>query len=209
MIVKYFDIYESELESAPFNPGAVYFCSDTKNMYYDRPETNERVKMGDVIILETDEERELMLAPIPFKLYYIKENCKFYMNDGTNWVAIGSSDFTIHVSGNDVNSLTADKEYNSILSAYNSGLSIRMIFNGLNLYLNEFVNNCFVFNTTTSTEDVKYMLIIKITIDISNTITYKEVSGDNDTVSTIIDEVLYVRSKQHSSSIENGMLVLR
>lgn len=210
MIIKYFDITEDELKSAPFTPGAVYFCSDTKNMYYDRPESSERVKMSDVIVLDTDEERMLMLAPVPFKMYYIRESGKFYINDGTNWNNISSSDFVIHVSGNDIDGFIADKNYSSILSAYTSGLpSIRVIFNGLTLYLSEFADTHFLFSVITSTDNIN-MLMIRITIDINNTITYEEISGgNNDTETTIVDDVLYVRSKQYNSSIEDDILVLR
>ena len=209
MIIKYFDIYESELDSIELNPGAIYFCSDTKNIYYDRPDTNDRVRMGDVIIIDTDEERVNLLTPVPFKIYYVKDVNKFYISDGINWNSIGSSDFVINVNETGT-SLSATSQYESILSAYNNGMSIRVSYDGLNLYLNEFVDNSFIFTTTSST-DSKYILMTKIIIDSNDTVTLEQVSGDSDngTTSTVIDDVLYVRSTEYTASIEDGMLVLR
>lgn len=92
-MVKYYDLTENDISVKPFEQEAIYYCSDSKNIYFDSPTQNKRIKMSsDNIILSTEEEKDNILAPIINKIYIIIETGNLYIYDSTNgWIQLGGS----------------------------------------------------------------------------------------------------------------------
>ncbi len=91
-MVKYYDIAESDLSSKPFEAEALYYCTDSGNIYFDSPLESERKQMStDTVILKTDDDRTGLLAPIPNKIYVVLETGALFMYNGGNWIKLTES----------------------------------------------------------------------------------------------------------------------
>ena len=111
MMIKYYDITENELNSKAFEAGSVYFCYDTLRIYYDSISDNKRIDISEfAVVLDTENERDGLLSPIPNKLYYIKENNKLYIYLNSEWFAINDpttlAQLGITVSATEINRLS-------------------------------------------------------------------------------------------------------
>lgn len=111
MMIKYYDITENELNSKAFEAGSVYFCYDTLRIYYDSISDNKRIDISEfAVVLDTENERDGLLSPIPNKLYYIKENNKLYIYLNSEWFAINEpttlAQLGITVSATEINRLS-------------------------------------------------------------------------------------------------------
>ena len=104
-MIKYLDILRSELDHLPIIPGQIYYCGDSRETFYDS-NAGIRVQMGDVIYnVETEAEREALIAPVEGKLYYIKESGLFYVYDNDIWSTV-SDTLTFEEITGDITSLT-------------------------------------------------------------------------------------------------------
>lgn len=89
-MIKYYDITEAEMEAKTIEDEAIYFCSDTGNIYFDSVTNGGRTKMSNtIIILATEAARTNLLAPIPNKLYCILQSGCLYIYSGGKWVQFG------------------------------------------------------------------------------------------------------------------------
>ena len=89
-MIKYYDITESQMESKAIEDEAVYFCSDTGNIYFDSITNGGRTKMSNtIIILTTETERNNLLAPIPNKLYCVLQTGCLYIYNNGSWIQFG------------------------------------------------------------------------------------------------------------------------
>lgn len=87
MIVQFYQFTEDELNSKPFEEGALYVTNDTNRIYLDSVGGNARILIsGDPIILSSEEERENLLAPIPNKLYVVLDGNIYIYIDA--WIKI-------------------------------------------------------------------------------------------------------------------------
>lgn len=78
------------MESKPIEDEAVYFCSDTGNIYFDSLTNGGRTKMSNtIIILTTETQRNNILAPIPNKLYCVLQSGCLYIYNNGNWIQFG------------------------------------------------------------------------------------------------------------------------
>lgn len=88
-MIKFYNITENDLGTKAFENEAIYFCSDTGNIYMDSPLEVDRKKMSNTfIIISTETERENMLAPIPEKIYCVTESGNLYLFYNGNWVKL-------------------------------------------------------------------------------------------------------------------------
>lgn len=88
-MIKFYNITENDLNSKSFENEAVYFCSDSGNIYMDSPLEVERKKMSNTfIILTTEAERANLLAPIPEKIYCVTQSGNLYMYYGGEWIKL-------------------------------------------------------------------------------------------------------------------------
>lgn len=86
MIVKYFQTIENNLKSIGFNEGTLYYTTDTKRVYLDPIDEESRICVSsDPIILNTENDRTDLLAPIPEKIYFVLESSKIYVFYNGNW----------------------------------------------------------------------------------------------------------------------------
>ncbi len=95
-MIKHYDIYESELKNKPFEAEALYYCTDSLNVYLDSPGENKRIKVSssDVILLSTEADRTSMLVPLKGKIYAVLASGRLYIYD-TDWITLGSTAFEI------------------------------------------------------------------------------------------------------------------
>lgn len=86
MLVKHFQTIENELKSIGFNEGTLYYTTDTKRVYLDPIDEKSRICVSsDPIILNTENDRTDLLAPIPGKIYFVIETSKSYIFYNGNW----------------------------------------------------------------------------------------------------------------------------
>lgn len=107
---------ENVLTAAQIDNGRLYITQDTKSLYVDYDDI--RLKIGDVIFLNTENQRLMTLAPLSNKLYLVKETGILWFFT-TDWVQIGTS------SGgtNDYETLINQPQINSITLTGNKSLS--------------------------------------------------------------------------------------
>ena len=107
---------ENILTAAQIDNGRLYITQDTKSLYVDYDDI--RLKIGDVIFLNTENQRLMTLAPLSNKLYLVKETGILWFFT-TDWVQIGTS------SGgtNDYETLINQPQINSITLTGNKSLS--------------------------------------------------------------------------------------
>ncbi len=80
----------------PIREGQFLMTSDTKNVFYDL--TSERMQLTDIIELDTEEQRQAILAPLN-KFYFVKDTCSLwrYNNEWVEWKRGGSAlSFAVH-----------------------------------------------------------------------------------------------------------------
>ena len=95
-MIKYYDITENALKSKPFESEAIYYCTDTGNVYVDSPLEGTRKKMSsDVIMIGTESDRSMILAPIPYKIYCVLSSGAMYIYYNSKWNRLGVAQFEI------------------------------------------------------------------------------------------------------------------
>lgn len=95
-MIKYYDLTESDVSAKPYESEAIYYCSDSRNIYFDSPTEGERIKMSsDTIILSTESERKSILAPIADKIYIVLDSACMYIYSGGKWTALNQTGFEI------------------------------------------------------------------------------------------------------------------
>ena len=96
-MIKHYDLTESDVSAKPYEAEALYYCTDSKNIYFDSPTEGERIKMSsDTIIIGTEAEREKILAPIADKIYVVLDSGTLYIYSSTNgWINLGGNTFEI------------------------------------------------------------------------------------------------------------------
>ena len=75
----------------PLEMGRFLIASDTKSIFYDL--RDKRIQLTDIITLDTEAQREAVLAPID-KFYFVKESCtlwRYANGKWKDWPAGGSS----------------------------------------------------------------------------------------------------------------------
>ena len=94
-MIKHYDLTESSVKAKPYEAEALYYCTDSKNIYFDSPTEGERIKMSsDTIILSTEAERKNILAPIADKIYIVLNSASMYVYSN-KWIALNQTEFEI------------------------------------------------------------------------------------------------------------------
>lgn len=78
---------KSKLSTIPVTTGQVIYVGDTQEIYFDSSE-GIREQIKDLIILETEAERLVIIAPLQ-KLYYVKNTSALWIYSGA-WVEINN-----------------------------------------------------------------------------------------------------------------------
>jgi hypothetical protein len=95
-LIKHYDLTESDVSAKPYEAEALYYCTDSKNIYFDSPTEGERIKMSsDTIILSTESERKNMLAPIADKIYIVLNSASMYIYSSGKWIALNQTEFEV------------------------------------------------------------------------------------------------------------------
>ena len=95
-MIKHYDLTESDVSMKPYEAEALYYCTDSKNIYFDSPTEGERIKMSsDTIILATEATRRSLLAPIADKIYVVLDSACMYIYSGGNWIRLNQTEFEI------------------------------------------------------------------------------------------------------------------
>lgn len=116
-MIKHYDLTESDVSAKPYESEALYYCTDSKNIYFDSPTEGRRIKMSsDTIILSTETERKNMLAPISDKIYIVLNSACMYIYSGGKWVALNQTEFEI--SDVQINNGNATVTDNRILAGH-------------------------------------------------------------------------------------------
>lgn len=96
-MITFYNITESELATKAFEAEALYYCSDTLNVYLDSPVELTRKRMStDTIILADETARNNILAPLPYKIYCVLSTGSLYIYTDSQWNRLGASQFDIH-----------------------------------------------------------------------------------------------------------------
>jgi len=97
-LIKYYDLTENDVSAKPYESEALYYCVDSKNIYFDSPTQGERIKMSsDTIIIATEDEKDRILAPITDKLYVVLDSGTLYIYSGTNgWINLSGNRFELN-----------------------------------------------------------------------------------------------------------------
>lgn len=82
----FYDITKNDLGKKAFEQEALYFCTDTGEIFLDSIVEQRRITMNSSVTLVT----ELPLAPIPNKLYCMVNTGLLYVYYNSNWVSLGS-----------------------------------------------------------------------------------------------------------------------
>ena len=95
-MITYYDLTENDVSAKPFEEEAIYYCTDSKNIYFDSPSQSMRIKMSsDTIILDTEATRRSLLAPITDKIYVVLNSACMYIYSGNKWIALNQTQFEI------------------------------------------------------------------------------------------------------------------
>ena len=105
--VRFSDSSKSTILRQSIISGKIYVASDTHELYCDTLD-GERIKISDIEYLETNDEREDILAPLN-KFYYVSDTNKlWYYNE--RWVQIGpGSQLVIKANGTQLGSYTGEE----------------------------------------------------------------------------------------------------
>lgn len=74
----------NDVAACPISPGQYIICVDSGSVYYDTS-NYIRKPLKDIIDLESDAERNGILAPLD-KLYFVKETAHFWRYLGSKWI---------------------------------------------------------------------------------------------------------------------------
>jgi hypothetical protein len=112
MIITYYEVpAESVLKTKAFEAGALYWCVDTGKVFLDSETQNTRIEMSNnSIFLDTEAQRESILAPIPNKFYFIKENSKLYVYNEKGWNCVSPEITWDIIKNNPIPNPTQDDE---------------------------------------------------------------------------------------------------
>lgn len=83
-MIQAIEIMRSELSSIQIKPGRLIYCYDSQECFFDSSEYT-RKQITDFVYLESEDERLALLAPLPNKLYIIKNTGKIYRYIDTEW----------------------------------------------------------------------------------------------------------------------------
>ena len=118
--VRFSDSSKSTILEQSVTNGKFYVASDTHELYCDTLD-GERIKISDIEYLETNDEREGILAPLN-KFYYVSDTNKlWYYNE--RWVQIGpGSQLIIQANGTQLGSYTGEESVTVNITKTNIGL---------------------------------------------------------------------------------------
>lgn len=88
MIVKYYDTDQDKLASKEFDAGAIYYCTDTGDMYIDSVQKNTRIKIGGGGSLKYCS--SLPLTPEADTLYYRTNDGNLYIYTNGGWITLNT-----------------------------------------------------------------------------------------------------------------------
>lgn len=94
-MIKFYDVTENDLKNKEFEAEALYYCTDSFNVYLDSLLEGKRVKISDVIILSDESARSSLLAPLPNKIYCVLSTGSLYIYNNSVWNKLGASQFEI------------------------------------------------------------------------------------------------------------------
>lgn len=95
-MIKHYDLTENDVSAKPYEAEALYYCTDSKNIYFDSPTEGKRIEMSsDTIILATENERRLMLAPIADIIYIVLSSACMYIYSGGMWISLNQTEFEV------------------------------------------------------------------------------------------------------------------
>ena len=86
-MITYIETIKSSLDSVAKVAGQLIYCTDSLETFYDTSD-GSRIQMSDTIYLETEAEREALIAPLNGKIYFIRESGGIWSYDGEAWVSI-------------------------------------------------------------------------------------------------------------------------
>lgn len=118
--VRFSDSSKSTILKQSITNGRFYVASDTHELYCDTLD-GERIKISEIEYLETNNEREEILAPLN-KFYYVSDTNKlWYYNE--KWVQIGpGSQLIIQANGTQLGSYTGEQSVTVNITKTNIGL---------------------------------------------------------------------------------------
>ncbi len=79
-----------QAQVSPVNDGQFIVATDSQELFYDN--NNLRIPLADIVFLNTEEERAILLAPLP-KFYFVIESSTLYVWNGAEWTAINDDPF--------------------------------------------------------------------------------------------------------------------
>ena len=82
-------LIESTLANQPVSDGTLYVTTDTKRLYIDVDQS--RILVDGNIYLETEAQKNMILAPLSNKLYIVKASRTMYLYTSEGWVTLGGS----------------------------------------------------------------------------------------------------------------------
>lgn len=82
-------LIESTLGNQPIADGTLYVTTDTKRLYIDVDQS--RILVDGNIYLETEAQKNMILAPLSNKLYIVKASRTMYLYTSEGWVSLGGS----------------------------------------------------------------------------------------------------------------------
>jgi hypothetical protein len=83
-IPKHIETIKSNISSIPINAGQIISCHDTGELFFDTID-GDRIQISDIIYINTEAQKNALLAPLSNKLYLIRETANVYIHDGENW----------------------------------------------------------------------------------------------------------------------------
>jgi hypothetical protein len=87
--LKLIDTIQSKLEEVSKSDGQLILEKDGKNLYFDF--NGDRIQISDFIELDDEDELTFVLAPLPSKFYFIKNNASLWRYLNNEWVCIAKS----------------------------------------------------------------------------------------------------------------------
>lgn len=79
-----------QAQTSDIRDGQFIVATDSRELFYD--DGSLRIPLADIVFLNTESEREEILAPLP-KFYFVIATGNLYVWDGTFWTAINGSLF--------------------------------------------------------------------------------------------------------------------
>lgn len=88
-ITRYLEATSTNYKSIPIKTGNIIYIKDTGDHYFD-DSTGRRIKVGDIISISTEDERQSIISPITNKIYLVLSTGKMYLFKDT-WVPINAT----------------------------------------------------------------------------------------------------------------------